>query len=363
MKNMLLNKILNFFSNRRLATAFVLCAAAAFVPNAPVFAQGSAAMRTIQPFVGYDETYQWGEIPEIIAAADPKAGSIENDYGWAADLFFTKEIWQLSFSYKNIRTIEVDFPNADGGMTRKRVWYMVYSVTNTGERVRNELDDDFVNDVKAGYMARVAGEPGSSDSKLAFQSIELPLNNLYGVYKPTTVKYDKKADPADFTVQFAPRFVFASSEIQDKLQYTRRGDGYFSGSAQTTDEGVYYDSFLPLAFAQIVQRERRSGQTFYDSIRIAALDIAPGETVWGVATWTDVDPRIDKFSVYVSGLTNAIRWEYDPEADFSKIGEGRDVYRKVLKLNFVNPGDEIHRGGKEIYNNLPGVLDYQWIYL
>ena len=36
-------------------------------------------------------------------------------------------------------------------------------------------------------------------------------------------------------------------------------------------------------------------------------DIAVGETLWGVATWEDIDPRIVRFSVYVFGLTNAYR--------------------------------------------------------
>ena len=31
-------------------------------------------------------------------------------------------------------------------------------------------------------------------------------------------------------------------------------------------------------------------------------------SVWGVATWVDVDPRIDFFSIYINGLTNAYRW-------------------------------------------------------
>ena len=37
-----------------------------------------------------------------------------------------------------------------------------------------------------------------------------------------------------------------------------------------------------------------------------------GETVWGVATWQDVDPNNVWFSVYVEGLTNAYRFSDDP---------------------------------------------------
>ena len=41
-------------------------------------------------------------------------------------------------------------------------------------------------------------------------------------------------------------------------------------------------------------------------------EIAVGETLWGVATWEDIDPRIVRFSVYVFGLTNAYRWKDEP---------------------------------------------------
>ena len=37
-----------------------------------------------------------------------------------------------------------------------------------------------------------------------------------------------------------------------------------------------------------------------------------GETVWGVATWQDVDPNNVWFSVYVEGLTNAYKFSDDP---------------------------------------------------
>jgi hypothetical protein len=96
--------------------------------------------------------------------------------------------------------------------------------------------------------------------------------------------------------------------------------------------------------------------------------------VWGVATWTDVDPRIDFFSVYVGGLTNAYRWEdmagaYKPG---DPPGKGRRFARKTLQLNFWRPGDEVAQHEREIRYGVPlaqpqlyDVADgvaYRWVY-
>ena len=164
-------------------------------------------------------------------------------------------------------------------------------------------------------------------------------------------------------IEFVPRFVLGSASIQDRLVYERKTPGgLFYGQIRGTEEGLYYDSYDPIAFAKIARKEGRKGQNFLDTTHISTRKILPGETVWGIATWTDVDPRIDRFSVYISGLTNALRWEITGDVDPNQVGAGRDVWRKVLKINFISPGDEAH-SGKEIYNNLPGELDYEWIYL
>ncbi len=359
------------------ALYFVASAALLFVVSAaPVFAQGdgSATMREIKPFIGFEDAIQWGDMPEVLAGvskdvkSDPKEKDVsEEDYAWATDLFFEKEIWQLQFKYKNVRSILVNFPTKDGKLETKRVWYLVYSVTNTGERLRAELDSDVVSDV-----SQTVVKPGatSADAKTT-EVFQFPLNNLSGVYKP--VKVDYNGQPADAegnapgAIRFVPRFVLASAAVHDTLTYERDvKTGLFTGGIRGVDSRVYYDEFIPLANVQIAKKEAREGQTFFDSVRISTMKILPGQTVWGVATWVDVDPKIDRFSVYVSGLTNALRWEISEDAALDKdalVGSGRDVYRKVLRLNFFNPSDESHSGGKEIYNNLPGELDYQWIYM
>jgi hypothetical protein len=96
-----------------------------------------------------------------------------------------------------------------------------------------------------------------------------------------------------------------------------------------------------------------------------ARDIAVGQTLWGVATWEEIDPRIDRFSIYVQGITNAYRWKDDP-AQY-KTGANRDSYRKLLlktlKLNFWRPGDEFNQQESEIRRGFPGESDYEWVYL
>ena len=78
--------------------------------------------------------------------------------------------------------------------------------------------------------------------------------------------------------------------------------------------------------------------------------------MWGVATWTDVDPRIDFFSVYVGGLTNAYRWERHARAPIKPgdpPGKGRQFARKMLQLNFWRPGDELQPIERELRYGVP----------
>ncbi len=312
-------------------------------------------MRTVPTFIGYEETFQWSDVPEILAKGEGAKGDDQFEYSWASDLLFQKEIWQLQFSYKNIRTIDVDYPTKDGKFETKKVWYLVYSVTNTGKRLSSELDSDVTADVSLKVLKPV------ENAQKEEEVLQFPSNNLRGVYKPIEIEY-KEGDEKG-AIKCVPRFVYASSSIQERLVYEKTPDGLFHGQSRGSEEGVYYDSYQPLAMVQIAKKESRPGVELIDSIRMASISIMPGQTVWGVATWVDVDPRIDKFSVYISGLTNALRWEIDDESDETQVGAGRNVLRKVLKINFFSPGDEAHRGGKEIYNNLPGELDFQWIYL
>ncbi len=144
----------------------------------------------------------------------------------------------------------------------------------------------------------------------------------------------------DAPIHFAPEFLLYSPEYQK----------------------TYPDRVIPAALGPIRMREdpNREFLTTVDMVR----DIKPGETLWGVAMWEDLDPRIDRFSIFVSGLTNAYRWEDKPGAfkAGSSIGTGRRLARKTLQLNFSWPGDEYDRSEDQIRYGIRGEVDYRWVY-
>jgi len=78
----------------------------------------------------------------------------------------------------------------------------------------------------------------------------------------------------------------------------------------------------------------------------------------GVAIFHSPDPKTDRFSIFVSGLSNGFRKEKVVDPDTKQVS-----YRykfKTLRLNFVMPGDEFYPDEKEI--RLDPEVDYEWIY-
>ena len=55
------------------------------------------------------------------------------NYQWAKDITYRHDIWQLEFEFKPMRMIYVDIPQSSGKMQRKLIWYLVYTVKNTGK--------------------------------------------------------------------------------------------------------------------------------------------------------------------------------------------------------------------------------------
>jgi hypothetical protein len=231
---------------------------------------------------------------------------------------FRRDVSCLEFSFKPLRMMYVDVPTATGSTERKLVWYLVYRVRNTGEVLKPIVGDDGV------YRAEMA-----------------------------------KGGP----LRFIPQFVLESN---DRMPNGERV------------EVAYLDRVIPAAVAAIRAREL-PGQELLNSVEMAEREI-PVSTgrvdrgVWGVATWTDVDPRMDFFSIYVGGLTNAYKWQ-----DVSGVykagdppGKGRRFARKMLRLNFWRPGDENLLDEREIrfgapiglsnlYDATDGVA-YAWVY-
>ena len=237
-----------------------------------------------------DDALLRADIPEITAgleglAWEPKqspVGATLVEQGRNRD--FPRDIWALEFAFKPPRQIDVDVPARDFRMQRKRVWYLVYRVKNTGAR-------------------RIVMADGDA-TRLRSETVQKP-------------------------VRFLPHFVLESVEGLSKQE------GALAFRA-------YLDRVVPGAVAAIRERED-TRIDLHDSARMTERDLAPGEERWGVAVWEDVDPRIDYFSIYIRGLTNAIRWRPRADATFAEDSvpvAGEEHVLESLRLDFWRPGDD-----------------------
>jgi hypothetical protein len=264
---------------------------------------GSGVMITIEPNRDVGESVSQHDVVELLA--------VDKSFDWAKDITFRQEIWALEFKFKPVRMIMVDIPQPSGMMQRKLIWYMVYAVTNTG---------------KAMVPVKEA------------LSYEKDLSDKSEVYEIKSV---------DKPIRFIPEFLL---EGHNRL---KDGEGFAK---------FYPDRVIPVANAAIQIREGYS-QKLLTSVEMCR-EIAVGQTVWGVATWEDIDPRVVQFSIYVIGLTNAYRWT-DTPGEYKQgdpLGKGRRLMRKELKLNFWRPGDEYFEHEEEIRYGIPGRVDYEWVY-
>jgi len=250
-------------------------------------------MKKIAPDPKSEESVSRHDLVEVLAL-DPKLD-------WAKNIAFRHDVWALHFEFKPMRMLSVDIPQPNGYMRRQLVWYMVYSVTNSG---------------------KVLHPVQTADKKFEIRQEERPI-------------------------RFIPEFLLEARESVSRAGEIAK---------------VYRDRVIPLAAAAISRREDPAVK-FHNSVEMCR-SIRPGETVWGVATWENVNPRVDRFSVYVQGLTNAYRWQdrTGPRKPGEKIIDGHRISRKTLRLNFWRPGDEYEENEREIRYGIPGELDYEWVY-
>jgi hypothetical protein len=78
------------------------------------------------------------------------------------------------------------------------------------------------------------------------------------------------------------------------------------------------------------------------------------DAVYGVATWDKWDPKSDRFSIYVRGLSDGYKVVPPPPS-----GGKPTVKYKTLRIDFIRRGDEHNLSEKEIYLNDP---PYEWVY-
>jgi hypothetical protein len=249
---------------------------------------------------------------------------------------FRRLIWNLEFSFKPVRMIDVDIPQPNGKFQKKQLYYIVYRVKNNGYHY--------------GYKAEV------------------------DAWDHKTYVLEKMNQP----IFFFPHFVLDAHAPKVEYVNGQRQESY-------TDK-QYLDRVIPAAMKPIEERER-IGATLHDSVSITKVSIPVSDektdrSIWGVAIWEDVDPRTDFFAVFVQGLTNAYKFVDEPGRYKSgdAPGTGRTFTMKTLQLNFARAGDAEHRHEGELRYGIPldpnanrqgdllnlyGVeapVDYQWVY-
>lgn len=305
-----------FFSRLTLCLSLGLALAGlAFV--SPVAAQSrrlAPGVVTTIPSTPTDEEMFSGprplnEVPIAIPGLDYKPNlhpKIETAFEKAKISTLRRTIWNLEFSFKPFRMVEVEMPQANGRIQRKLIWYMVYKVKNNGAHWK-PLEK--VETFREG---------------LVHTTYTKELTNTITIFGKSTEE-----------LRFFPHFVL------DAVEFNK----------------TYLDRVLPAAIATIRAREFPGDNKtpLFDSQSISEVPIAVStpqadKSVWGVVTWEDVDPRTDYFSVYVQGLTNAYRYT-DPPGGFKPNdtpGTGRQLTLKTLRLNFWRPGDAIAENEGEV---------------
>ena len=246
-----------------------------------------------------DDPIQRGPLVEVTRGQQslrwtPKRAAVNSTFvERASQLEYPRDIWCLEFGFKPPRRLDVDIPEAGLRMRRETIWYLVYRVKNLGgRRVVQGMDAE--------------GKP--DPARRSVETFQKPI-------------------------RFLPHFVLESRE------------GLNAVEGLTSYRG-YLDRVVPSAMAAIRGREDPA-RPLLDSAAISATPLQPGEERWGVAIWEAVDPRIDYFSIYVRGLTNAIRWRPRPGAEIDPDdppGQHIEQTLESLRLDFWLPGDDQTRG-------------------
>jgi hypothetical protein len=77
------------------------------------------------------------------------------------------------------------------------------------------------------------------------------------------------------------------------------------------------------------------------------------DAVFGVATWDKWDPKADRFSIFVRGLSDGYKEIPSPSSGKPT------VKHKTLRIDFIRRGDDRNLSEKEIFLNDP---PYEWVY-
>ncbi len=123
---------------------------------------------------------------------------------------------------------------------------------------------------------------------------------------------------------------------------------------------VFHDQVLPKVQEAIRKVEDPAGNIdILNSVTISSKPIPPSQAnavpraVTGVAIWDDVNPDSNRFSIFVSGLSNG--WSL---SDLPPDNKQQVVRRKTLQLNFKRLGDRYYQQSGDIRFVPPE----EWVY-
>ena len=123
---------------------------------------------------------------------------------------------------------------------------------------------------------------------------------------------------------------------------------------------IHIDRIIPTAVKRVNQIERPSiaEQTFLDAVSVVrptpepvAVDVPEQPWIYGVSTWTGVDPKTDFFKVIFQGFSNV----YEVRGE----GDEKRTWRKVLVQKFTCQGDEFDPTQREFEFDGKPFWEYQ----
>lgn len=273
------------------------------IPSTPTEEETFTGPRQLTEILqGIDKSVlDWGGTPPNFSPVTETLGDM------AKEVTFRRQIWNLEFTFKPLRMINVDIPQPTGKYEKKLVWYMVYKVTNHGKHMTPTAEVD-------------------------------PLGNK--TYKVL---------PTDFPVRFFPRVNLVTHDLVSAGE----------GAEMVVENKNFPDRLMPTAIPAI-QRREDPAIPLRNAVEISQLNIPVSDerndqSVWGVFTWTDIDPEADFFSIYIQGLTNAFKWEDAPGGykPGDPPGSGRIYQYKTLRLLYWRPGDGVQESESEIRYGVP----------
>ncbi|MCA9025873.1 MAG: hypothetical protein KDA86_11760 [Planctomycetaceae bacterium] len=208
-------------------------------------------------------------------------------------------VFEVQYKLPRIVWVDITDPKT-GQQQREQIWYLAYRTAN---RVLANREDD---------------------------TNTTPVNVL---------------DPLPGPTQFIPEFTLTTYDQQGSEQYLEQ----------------YLDVILPEATAVIntIERRRPSDPVFLDSVNIVQSlppavpsDAEDVDWIYGVATWRNVDPETDFFTISMRGFSNGYELKAGPDGETV-------TWRNTLVQQVSRRGDRFDPDQIEFEYTEPP----EWVYL